>query len=222
MTINKQTFEFLKWLEKFNNKKFFELYRPLYLDIKTNFELFVKNIIDNISKFDDELTWLEAKKCIYRIYKDMRFPKNRETPYKTNLWANISFYWKKFLSPWYYIHLENNNNFFWGWAYFLEAESTNKIRKYIYNHWDKFQNIINNKDFKKTFWKINHYRQTLKRLPKDFDINHPSIEYLRFKDRIIHKNISNSDVLKNDFDKKIIKYSKIAYPLKEFFNEAIV
>ncbi len=221
MKLNKQIFEFLKWLEEFNDKKFFELYKPLYLDIKIDFEAFIQQIIDKISKFDDDIVELESKKCIYRIYKDMRFVKNRKNPYKTNLWANISFDRRKTISASYYIHIENNQSFFWWWVYSPTSQIANKIRQYLYKNRSEFEKIISNPDFVKTFWDINFHRPTLKRLPKEFDLNHPSMKYLKFKDRLVYKKIKNKNVLLNSFDENIIKYAKILYPLKEFFNKAI-
>ena len=105
--LHPQTFEFLKWLEDFNDKKFFDLYKPLYLKIKESFDNFIDEIITEISKFDKSLEWLKAKQCVYRIYKDQRFPKNREAPYKTNLGWFITPNGKKFNKAWYYIHIEN-------------------------------------------------------------------------------------------------------------------
>jgi uncharacterized protein (TIGR02453 family) len=221
MKLNKQTFKFLKWLEEFNDRKFFELYKPLYLIIKEDFEIFVDYLIQQISKFDDDLIWIESKKCIYRIYKDMRFPRNRENPYKTNLWAHISFNRKRLISVWYYLHIENNQSFFWGWIYAPTPTTANNIRKYIYKNRSEFEKIINNKIFIKTFWHITFYRPILKRLPKEFDLNHPSIEYLKFKDRLVYKKIKNWDFLWNNLNKNIIKNAKIFYPLKNFLNKAM-
>ena len=50
--IHPQTLEFLKWLEDFNDKKFFELYKPLYLKIKENLVFAIKEIVEtNKSSF---------------------------------------------------------------------------------------------------------------------------------------------------------------------------
>lgn len=87
--LHPQTLEFLQAIDDFNEKKYFELYKPLYLNIKEKFEFFVEELIKEISKFDKNLEGLEAKKCIFRIYKDCRRPANRERPYKINMGANI-------------------------------------------------------------------------------------------------------------------------------------
>lgn len=219
--IHPQTLEFLKWLEDFNDKKFFELYKPLYLKIKENFEWFISSLITNISKFDDSLSELEAKKCTYRIYKDMRFPRNRAEPYKTNIWANMSQWWRKSMFPWYYIHIQNNENFFGWWVFFIEPKTANIIRKYIYKNRKEFNKIINNPEFIKTFWTIASYKPHLKKVPKDFDPNHPSIPYILHRDRLVSKRLTNKAILSKNLENNIIKYAKILAPLNEFLHEAI-
>ncbi len=222
MQLHIQTIDFLKWLEDFNDRKFFELYKPLYLKIKEEFEILIDSVIEKIAKFDDNIIWLETKKCTYRIYKDMRFPRNREHPYKTNLWANISINWRKSQNAWYYIHIQNNASFFGGWLFFVQPKTANTIRKYIYKNRKEFEKIILNPDFIKTFWKIEFYHPKLKKVPKEFDKNHPSIDYLIHRDRLVSKKLNNKSILSKNLTWNIVKYAKILQPLNDFLNEAII
>jgi uncharacterized protein (TIGR02453 family) len=221
MLLHPQTIEFLKWLEDWNDRKFFELYKPLYLQIKENFDNLVTSIIEEISKFDDSIIWLETKKCTFRIYKDMRFPRNREHPYKTNLWAYISANWKKFQNAWYYLHVQNEQSFFSGWIYTSQAKTSNAIRKYIYNNRKEFERIINNPEFKKTFKQIKSAHPKLKKLPKDFDPNHPSIKFLKNRDRLVQKKINNKSILSKNLENNFIKHCKIIQPFNNFLNTAL-
>lgn len=64
---------FLKNLEANNNKDWFDKNKESYLSIKSNFETTVNEILFNIKKFDSSIAKdLEAKQCVYRIYKDVR------------------------------------------------------------------------------------------------------------------------------------------------------
>lgn len=216
--LHKQTFEFLKWIEEFNDKRFFDLYKPLYLQIKQDFDNLISFLIKGISKFDINIWWLEAKNCTFRIYKDMRFARNRVNPYKTNLWANIAMEWKKSEWAWYYIHIENNKSFLCLWIYNPSTNNANIIREKIYNNRDEFKKIITNKKFKNTFWDVVSYKGELKKTPKGFDTNHPSIKYLKYKDRLIEKKIKNNEIFSNEFWEKIIEYSKIWKKLNDFLN----
>jgi uncharacterized protein (TIGR02453 family) len=225
--LHPQTFEFLKWLEDFNDKKFFDLYKPLYLKIKESFDNFIDEIITEISKFDKSLEWLKAKQCVYRIYKDQRFPKNREAPYKTNLGWFITPNGKKFNKAWYYIHIENNKCMICWWLARPEPSDMKSTRQAILENPTEFLKIINNKNFKDNFWWVYTIREPLKNLPKidyntkKFDIKKTAKveKYLKFKDRLVDLPLKNEEVLSPDFWKKIVEYCKILYPLINFINE---
>ena len=225
--LHPQTLEFLKWLEEFNDKKFFELYKPLYLKIKDSFDTFIDEIITEISKFDKSLEWLKAKQCVYRIYKDQRFPKNREAPYKTNLGWFITPNGKKFNKAWYYIHIENNKCMICWWLARPEPADMKATRQAILENPKEFLKIINNKNFKDVFWWVYTIREPLKNLPK-IDYNTEKIDikesskvekYLKYKDWLVDLPLKNEEVLSPDFWKKIVEYCKILYPFVNFINE---
>lgn len=225
--LHPQTFEFLKWLEDFNDKKFFDLYKPLYLKIKESFDNFIDEIITEISKFDKSLEWLKAKQCVYRIYKDQRFPKNRDAPYKTNLGWFITPNWKKFNKAWYYIHIENNKCMICWWLARPEPSDMKSTRQAILENPTEFLKIINNKKFKDIFWWVYTIREPLKNLPKiDYNIKKFNIKeaakverYIKFKDRLVDLPLKNEEALSPDFWKKIVEYCKILYPFVNFINE---
>jgi len=226
--LHPQTFEFLKWLEEFNDKKFFDLYKPLYLKIKESFDNFIDETISEISKFDKSLEWLKAKQCVYRIYKDQRFPRNREAPYKTNLWWFITPNGKKFNKAGYYIHIENNKSMICGWLARPLYKDENIIREAIIENPKEFLNIINNKKFKDIFWWVYTIREPLKNIPRlNIDIEKIKSmkelwkieKYLKYKDRLVDLPLKNEEVLSPDFWKKIVEYCKILYPLVNFINE---
>src|SRR5664280_427918 len=87
-TIKKSTLDFLTGVKCNNNREWFNANRPLYLDAKANFESFVQQIIDKIILFDPIMKGLEAKSCVFRINRDIRFS-NDKSPYKSHFGAFI-------------------------------------------------------------------------------------------------------------------------------------
>ena len=71
------TIDFLKDLEKNNNRDWFQANKVRYEDGKKEFEEFINSLLPAIAKFDDSIKFLTAKDCIWRIYRDVRFAKGQ-------------------------------------------------------------------------------------------------------------------------------------------------
>lgn len=219
--IHPKTIEFLKWLEEFNDKKFFNLYKPLYQEISKNFLKFAEYFVQETSKFDLMIEWTLPKKCVFRIYRDTRFSKNK-TPYKTNLWVFVAPWWKDSKYAWYYVHIQPWKSFFGGWIFMPSTENAYKIRNYISKNPKEFEKIKNDKLFKKTFGDLYTYQDPLKKTPKWFDDNDKAMKYLKFKDWLVWDiNFTDAEIFEKDFAKKVIKLSEIMYPMNEFLDKAV-
>lgn len=221
MNIHPKSLEFLIWLKDWNDKKFFELYKELYQRIRLQFKEFTQSLINNIALFDERIVWTEAKNCTFRIYRDTRFSKNK-TPYKTNLWSFIAPGWKKSIFWGYYIHIEPGKSFFGWWIYYPTTQDSQKIREHIYNNFEEFKKILEDKKFKKLFWWIYSYRENRKILPKIFEKNHPSWGFIIMKDWLVEKKLSDWEVLSGELENLAIKYAKVLYPLNNFLNGAFI
>lgn len=83
------TFRFLKSIQKNNNKVWFDKNKPAYLSAKEDVGALVDEVIAELVKIDKTLAGLSSKDCVFRIYRDVRFSKDKR-PYKTNLGASIN------------------------------------------------------------------------------------------------------------------------------------
>lgn len=103
----KQVIEFLTDLSLNNNKEWFQAHKAEYQHAQNTFNQFTLKLIDAISAFDEDVaqSHLGLKDCTYRIYKDMRFSKEK-VPYKTHFGAYINRGGKKSPYAGYYFHLE--------------------------------------------------------------------------------------------------------------------
>ena len=74
-------YDFLKKLAANNNRKWFNSHRADYDRAEAEFEELLTAVIARISVFDPTVVHVQAKSCIYRIYRDLRFTQDK-TPYK--------------------------------------------------------------------------------------------------------------------------------------------
>lgn len=216
--INPETLRFLSTLEINNNREWFNENKPLYLEAKANFENVVNEIIAEVAEFDESVERLEAKNCIFRIYKDTRFSKDK-TPYKTNIGASLVEKGPKTLNhAGYYIHLENGKSFLAGGVYMTEPKNLKAIREAISSDGETFLKILNKKSFKDV---LELQGTKLVKVPQGFDKENPMGDYLKFKQFTVFHPLSDEEVLDKNFVKNTVKVLKEIYPFNRFLNEAI-
>src|ERR1051326_8450451 len=109
MTIKKETLRFLKDLGKNNDRDWFNKNKDKFVAANENFTGFVQGVISEVSKFDRSVAGLDAKKCVFRIYRDTRFSKDK-SPYKTHFGATLMGKGKGCGIAGYYFHLQPGNS----------------------------------------------------------------------------------------------------------------
>lgn len=216
--IQSSTLQFLKNLKKNNTKEWFDANRDVYELAKTNFREFVEELITGISKFDPAVKNLEAKQCVFRINRDIRFSPDK-TPYKRNLSALITPGGKKSFSAGYYVHVEPGASFLAGGMWQPESVYLNAIRQEIDYNADEFKKIITAKAFKTHFGSLSD-EDKLKTVPKGYDKTHPQIELLKHKSFIVSSELADKTVVSKDFLKDCIKIFNAMYPLNSFLRRA--
>jgi len=173
-----EIYRFLEKLAKNNTREWMTAHKSEYQHTRKIFVELVGSLIDGISKFDEGIQGLEAKKSVFRLNKDIRFSKDK-TPYKLNYGASISKEGRKSPFASYYIHLMPGNNFIGAGMYMPEADNLKKIRQEIDYNTQEFLNITTDKDFKKAFGEMQGDK--LKTAPKGYPKDHPHIDILRHK-----------------------------------------
>lgn len=217
--INKDILFFLAQLSKNNNKEWFDKNRKDYQNLRTEFLVFIQQWITELSHFDAEIENIEAKNCIFRINRDIRFSNNKQ-PYKTNFGAYISKGGKKSNYGGYYLHLEPNNCFFGAGIYDTEPTELAKIRQEIDYNFMEFKTIIENQQFQKTFDTLNTENK-LKKAPKGYDESNEAIEYLKLKNFIIGTRIEDKMICSPNFNQYLVELSKQSIPFIRFLNQAL-
>ncbi len=215
----KNILNFLEGLNVNNTKEWFDAHKDEYLQAKSEFEQLVAELIKEIASFDPSIADLEAKKCIFRINRDVRFSSDKR-PYKSNFGASFTPGGKKSPLAGYYIHIQPGASFIGGGIYMPEANILKAVRQEIDYNLKEFENILDNSLFKSTFGGLANEGK-LSRPPKGYDIDNPANEYLKNKHFIVLRNSTDSEILRKDFLQQTIKGYKAMYPFKEFLNRAI-
>lgn len=215
-----KTFDFLKKLSRNNNREWFEKNKPRYLEIKSEFEAFVADLLHEMIPFDEALAGLDPKKLVFRIYRDVRFSKDK-TPYKTNVSAGLSPSGKGTGVPGYYFQIEpGNKSMVASGLYLPSSENLTKIRQEIDYNGEQLATLVNEKQFKKTFGKL-WDEDKLKTVPKGYPKDHPHIEYLKLKSFMVLHTFKDNEVIDKRFLKNLVHSMKVAKPLNDFLMEGL-
>lgn len=103
------TLQFLRTLEKNNNREWFNENKTTYQEAQQDVIYFVEKLIEEMVVFDEEIGKADAKNSLFRIYRDTRFSKDK-SPYKTNFGASLGM-GKGSQKAGYYLHIEPGESF---------------------------------------------------------------------------------------------------------------
>lgn len=213
--VSPKVFDFLRQLTENNNREWFTENKNLYTESQENLVLFLEDLIKEMSEFDPELGKIDAKKSLFRIYRDTRFSKDK-TPYKTNFGASLGM-GKGSQKGGYYLHLEPGKSFIAGGIYMPESSVLKTLRKEVSLYGQEFLNILNDKEFKKYFPELDQ-DDKLKKVPQGFEKEDPMAEYLKLKSFIVVYNLSDKEIQDKNASKNLAKIFKVMKPLNNFLN----
>jgi uncharacterized protein (TIGR02453 family) len=216
------TLQFLKALDKNNNKAWFDAHKKQYDAAKQDFGALTQKVITQFGKKDPAIALLQPKECLFRINRDVRFSKNK-APYKNNMGASIKAGGKKSLVAGYYIHLEpGGKSFVGGGLYVPEAAIVVKIRQEIDYNYTKFLKIVENKKFVAQYGGLDFSEgMSLVREPKGYEKDNPAIKYLKLKSWIATSPLSDTALQDKNLATQLTKAFEYLQPLISFLNEAL-
>jgi len=214
----KETVDFLKKLAKNNNRDWFNANKDAFVAANDNVIAMTGELMSRISKFDPEIAGLDSKSCVFRIYRDVRFPKDK-SPYKTNLGAFIAPGGKKTMSPGYYFHIQPQMFFAAAGKHLPDAGEVLKIRNAIAENTKDFLRIVEERKFKARFGDLDGERLT--RPPKGFAADAPATEYLKLKSFTVSEEFAEKLATGRDYPKLLTESFKAAYPLVVFLRDAL-
>lgn len=209
---------FISELKNNNTREWFAANKSWYDDVKIKFETIVSEVIKGISAFDKDMQLLTPADCVFRIYRDIRFSKNKE-PYKTHLGASFNKGGRNSKYAGYYLHLEPGAAFIGGGKWQPPADVLKLIRYEIYQFPEELEKILHAKPFYSRFGSLSN--EKLLRSPKDFPADFKYVELLKYKSYIVGCSVTDHQVLKKDFLSYVVETCKIMHPFIEYLNRGI-
>lgn len=212
------TLHFLTQLLKNNNRDWFTEKKETYLEAQRDVIVFVEELIQEIAGFDEEVLKIDAKKSLFRIYRDTRFSHDK-TPYKTNFGASLGMAKGKKLSG-YYLHIEPGKSFLAGGVYQPESSVLKTLRQEISANGEEFLKILEQQDFRNNFRGLS-VESKLQRVPAGFEKDNPLAEFLKLKQFVVSHPVSDAQLLHKDAAKNFAEIYKSLKPLNDFLNQAL-
>ena len=217
--IETATLKFLKDLSKNNNRDWFQANKKEFDAAHDNVVALAGYLIGEIGRFDPAISSLEPKSCVFRIYRDIRFSKDK-SPYKTNLGAYFAPGGRKSMQPGYYIHIQPGQCFIAAGKHMPDAGELLKIRNKISSNSKEFLSIVEKRSFRDKFGVLHGDR--LSRPPKGFAEDSPAIEYLKLKSFTVYTEYKKDKLITSpDFPKTVVKDFKAMFPLINYLRKAL-
>ena len=210
--IPKNTISFLKELKLNNNREWFNENKERFNNIQSQVKIFAQEVNDSLNVSDN----IEKIK-IFRIYRDLRFSKDK-TPYKKNI--GMAFHRAKpDLRGGYYLEISADESFiavgFWN----PNKEDLLRIRKEIEVDGQEFKRIINQKKIKDIWGDLRG--DEVKTSPKGFTSDHEYIDLIKKKQFIFIKKLKEKDILDEKFQNELVNYFESIRPFFDYMSEVL-
>jgi uncharacterized protein (TIGR02453 family) len=214
-----EALSFLKELPKNNNKEWFNSNKELYKkEVEAPFKLFISDLITELQSYIPNIN-VEAKDCIFRIYKDVRFSKDK-TPYKNHISAMISKGGRKDkTTPGTYIQISAEDIRLYSGVFELTTKQKEQIRVSIHENMDEFNAIINNSSFVKTFGEVRG--EKYKKVPAEYIKSVKIQPLLLNKSLYFYKKYEPELILNSELSNTLIKDYSLTTEINEFFRKVL-
>ena len=219
MAIKKSTLRFLRNLSKNNDRTWFKANRAAYDAAHENVLDVVEALIVGLSKFDPPIIQAVPEACLFRIYRDARFSKDK-TPYKTNMGAFITEEGRKLTRAGYYLHVDPTGSFLAGGLYRPPSKELNRVRQAIDDDAQPLRKILKKKKFSTLFGETLP-GDRVKTAPRGYAKDHQEIDLLQLKSFEVMTPVKASTLTSPSFVKEAMKVFKVMAPLNGYLNQTL-
>lgn len=218
------TLQFIAELAANNNREWFAANKERYLAIRAKLESFTAQWVAQLRQMDPEIEPLQPKDCLYRIYRDTRFSKDK-TPYKHWMGIYVAKHGGR-RSPYggYYLHLQPGQCLFAGGIWCPEPELLKRLRQDVYDNVDEIEQIFARPEVN-TYFSTFESEDNYKKVPTSFLSANPSYphdwphaDWLKYKSYNFSCPLSDDLVAQPDFLDQLMLRCRAAKPINDFLN----
>lgn len=212
-------FQFLAGLHENNNRPWFLHNKPQFDILNEEFAELVADIGEKVRKFDKAIPPFDAKKAVFRIYRDVRFAKDK-SPYKTHFGAVIGERnMADKMRPVNYFQIDHNAQLLIAAGIYCPPPAVLKtIRDDIVAHPAALTRVLASPSFKKTFGDLSG-EERMSRVPKGYDKDHPQAVYLMNRHYFCEATIDLSKRAPKKLAAKIAETFEVAMPITTWLRE---
>jgi len=221
---NPAALKFLKSLARNNDREWFTPRKAIYeRELKEPMLALIEEINAGMESFAPEYV-RPPHKTMMRIYRDTRFS-NDKRPYKHQVpawWAKRGM--EKTSGGGFYMHVNPKEVVIAAGVYMPEREQLLAIRRWMAEHHIEYRAMLKNLTKTRTGMQLftGIDADALTRMPKGFAADHPADELLRAKNWGVHVSLPPETALEPSLGKEILKRFRLATPLIEALNGAIL
>jgi uncharacterized protein (TIGR02453 family) len=216
ISIQQDTLDFLKDLSDNNNREWFNACKNRYLEAHNNIVDFADALIIEMNRHD-RIETPSGKKSLFRIYKDVRFSKDK-TPYNTH-WSGAFRRATRKLRGGYYFRIAPGDSFLAGGFFGPVSDDMKRIREDIDLNTDDWRAMLANKTLAETFGKLRGHKLT--KMPYGYQKDHPAIDLLRHKQFLFKLEFTDAEVLDPDFLYRVNNSYRNLRPFFDYMSEVL-
>ena len=213
----KQVLRFLHSLFMHNDKVWFEAHKEDYLKAKATVSELAVKLIEGIRSFDGSIGPLSVSDCTYRIYRDVRFSKDK-SPYKTHMGIFVNRGGKKSGYSGYYFHIDGGGNHLLAIGnYFTEPRVLKVLREDIQLGGGDFRRIIDGVAPGLTL----DTDCILKKVPKGFPADSTDADFFKLKNFCLVMDLDDDFILSPSLADEVLGIFSTGKPFLDYVNRAI-
>ncbi|WP_425237592.1 DUF2461 domain-containing protein [Ulvibacterium sp.] len=212
----KNLIHFLTELNKNNSKEWMDANRKWYKEVRDDYISWLDKMDLALAAIDDQYYSTPGKKGINRINNNLMFHPNKPI-YKDHFGAGLD---KRPYTGDFYVEIGIEESMLAGGFWRPAPKTLRSIRDAIDYDGEELKKILNKKSFKEIFGDL-VLDEKLKSAPKGFSNDHPHIDLLRNKTFAVMHSFSNSEVLQEDFEQKVIGTYQEMLPFRRYLNKAV-